>query len=70
MIEIEIKGNFAKPLTIWAANELINEGVIDFFESPDFNEIGDCINHWFTIDEDNRFMLNQIKFAGKIKVLE
>ena len=28
------------------------------------------LNHWFTIDEDNKFMLNQIKFAGKIKVLE
>ena len=70
MVEIEIKGNFAKPLTTWAANELIDEGVIDFFENPDFNEIGDCLNHWFTIDEDNKFMLNQIKFADKIKVLE
>ena len=70
MVEIEIKENFAKSLTTWAANELIDEGVIDFFENPDFNEIGDCLNHWFTIDEDNKFMLNQIKFAGKIKVLE
>ena len=31
MVGIEIKGNFAKPLTTWAANELIDEGVIDFF---------------------------------------
>ena len=45
MVEIEIKGIFAKPLTTWAANELIGEGVIDFFENPDFNEIGDCLNH-------------------------
>ena len=70
MIEIEIKGNFAKPLTTWAANELIDEGVINFFENPDFNEIVDCLNHWFTINEENKFMLWQTKFAGKIKVLE
>ena len=44
MVGIEIKGNFAKPLTTWAANELIDEGVIDFFENPDFNEIGDCLS--------------------------
>ena len=70
MVEIEIKGNFAKPLTTQAANELIDEGVIDFFENLDFNEIGNCLNHQFTIDEDNKFMFNQIKFADKIKVLE
>ena len=70
MIEIEITGNFAKPLTVWAANELLDEGIIDFFENQDFNEIGDCLNHWFTINEDNKFMLWQTKFVGKIKVLE
>ena len=70
MIEIEIKGNFVKPLTVWAANELFDEGVIDFFENSDFNEIEDCLNHWFTINEDNKFMLWQTKFAGKINILE
>ena len=70
MIEIEIKEDFVKPLTVWSANELLGEGIIDFFENQDFNEIGDCLNHWFTINEDNKFMLWQTKFAGKIKVLE
>ena len=70
MIEIEIKGDFVKPLTVWAANELLDEGIIDFFGNQDFNEIEDCLNHWFTINEDNKFMLWQTKFVGKIKVLE
>lgn len=70
MIEIEIKGDFVKPLTVWGANELLDEGIIDFFENQDFNEIEDCLNYWFTINEDTKFMLWQTKFAGKIKVLE
>lgn len=70
MIEIEIKGNFVKPLTVWAVNELLGEGIIDFFENQDFNEIEDCLNHWFTIVEDNKFMLWQTKFVDKIKGLE
>lgn len=74
-VEFIKKNNFIKPLTRWAANELFNEDIADFyemeltgFETDDFfkqDEVSQAINHWFPIN--NMFMLYQTKFQNKIK---
>lgn len=73
MIEIEIKGDYVKPLTRWAAGELLDEGVIDYYDLTETDycdgddEIDQVVGHWFPIRAE--FMLGQTKFIDKIRRL-
>lgn len=72
MIDIQILNGKIKPLTRWAANEFLDEGVIEFgFDTLEENQdfLDSCINKWFDINEDAEFMLSQLKFENKIEYL-
>lgn len=71
MIELKVKDNKVSPLTYWAANELLNDDIIDPNDVinwrrliPNYDSIELMLGEWYWIRRKDK--LNQEKYTNKM----